>query len=171
MPAQLLTGMDLPAAVADSACGRVDRASLIVRGVMRFFADLGYASLAEFPLRVRRRADIVALNQAGEILIVEVKSSRADFRADQKWPEYRDFCDRFYFAVAPDFPREILPGACGLIVADRHGAAILHEAPVLPLNANRRRAQTLQIALCASQRLTRLTMSAPTMEAGGRGTG
>ena len=129
----------------------------LARGVMRLFADLGYAALMEFPLRVKRRADIVALNNAGEIVIVEIKSSRADFRADQKWPEYRDFCDRFFFAVGSEFPREILPGECGLIIADRHGGAILREAPTMPLNGNRRRAQILQIALCASQRLARVS--------------
>jgi hypothetical protein len=127
----------------------------VARGVMRLFADLGYAALAEFPLRVKRRADIVALNAAGEIIIVEIKSCRADFRADQKWPEYLDFCDRFFFAVMPDFPREILPAECGLIIADRHGGAIIRESSTTPLNGNRRRAQILQIALTASQRLAR----------------
>jgi hypothetical protein len=131
----------------------------IARGVMRLFEDLGFAALAEFPLRVRRRADIVALNAAGEIVIVEIKSSRADFRADQKWPEYRAFCDRFFFAVTAEFPRDILPADCGLIIADRHGGAILREAPATPLNGNRRRAQILQIALCASQRLARISVS------------
>lgn len=129
----------------------------IARGVMRLFTDLGYASVLEFPLRAKRRADVVALNAAGEIVIVEIKSCRADFRTDQKWPEYRDFCDRFFFAVDTDFPREILPAECGLIIADRHGGAILREGPALPLNGNRRRAQILQIALCASQRLARFS--------------
>ena len=129
----------------------------IARGVMRLFADLGYAALQEFPLRVKRRADIVAINNAGEIIIVEIKSCRADFRADQKWPEYLDFCDRFFFAVTPEFPREILPGECGLIIADRHGGAIVRDYAATPLNGNRRRAQILQIALTASQRLARVT--------------
>lgn len=129
----------------------------IARGAMRLFADLGYAALQEFPLRVKRRADIVALNDAGEIIIVEIKSCRADFRADQKWPEYLEFCDRFFFAVAPDFPRDILPANYGLIVADRHGGAILRESVPTPLNGNRRRAQILQIALTASQRLARVS--------------
>ncbi|MBI2254368.1 MAG: MmcB family DNA repair protein [Proteobacteria bacterium] len=128
----------------------------IARGVMRLFADLGYAALQEFPLRAKRRADIVALNDAGEFVIVEIKSCRADFRADQKWPEYLDFCDRFFFAVAPDFPREILPADRGLIIADRHGGAILREAIATPLNGNRRRVQTLQLAMTASQRLARV---------------
>lgn len=129
----------------------------IARGVMRLFADLGYAALQEFPLRVKRRADIVALNDAGEIIIVEIKSGRADFRSDQKWPEYLDFCDRFFFAVAPDFPRDILPADYGLIIADRHGGAIVRESKPTPLNGNRRRAQILQIALTASQRLARVS--------------
>jgi len=133
-------------------------AAAISRGVMRLFANLGFAAVAEFPLRpAGRRADIVALNAAGEIVIVEIKSCRADFRADQKWPEYRDFCDRFFFAVNTDFPRDILPAECGLIIADAHGGAILREAPVSPLNGNRRRAQILKIALCASQRLARVS--------------
>lgn len=127
----------------------------IARGVMRLFADLDYAALQEFPLRVKRRADIVAFNDASEIIIVEIKSGRADFRSDQKWPEYLEFCDRFFFAVAPDFPRDILPSQHGLIIADRHGGAILRESAALPLNGNRRRAQILQIALTASQRLAR----------------
>ncbi len=129
----------------------------IARGAMRLFADLGYAALAEFPLRAKRRADIVALNNVGEFVIVEIKSCRADFRADQKWPEYLDFCDRFFFAVASDFPREILPADCGLIVADRHGGAIVRESIATPLNGNRRRVQTLQLAITASQRLARVT--------------
>lgn len=141
----------------DDAIANPMTAAGIARGVMRLFGDLGYAALAEFPLRVKRRADIVALNGAGEIVIVEIKSCRADFRADQKWPDYLDFCDRFYFAVAPEFPREILPAECGLIVADRHGGAILRETNATPLNGNRRRAQILQIALTASQRLARAT--------------
>lgn len=144
----------IPAAIEDVANPLV--AAGIARGVMRLFADLGYAALQEFPLRAKRRADIVALNDAGEFVIVEIKSCRADFRADQKWPEYLDFCDRFFFAVTPDFPREILPADRGLIIADRHGAAIVRESVATPLNGNRRRAQTLQLAMTASQRLARV---------------
>lgn len=144
----------VPAAAADEANPLI--AADIARGVMRLFADLGYAALQEFPLRAKRRADIVALNDAGEFVIVEIKSCRADFRADQKWPDYLDFCDRFFFAVAADFPREILPADRGLIIADRHGGAILRESTATPLNGNRRRAQTLQLAMTASQRLARV---------------
>ena len=47
---------------------------------------------------VNARADVIALCGAGKLTIVEIKSSVADFRADRKWPDYRDFCDRFFFA-------------------------------------------------------------------------
>src|SRR5581483_2617067 len=92
-------------------------ATRICRGVMRLLDGLGFAALAEFPLKGRRRADVIGLDASGEIVIVEVKSGRADFQSDRKWPEYLEFCDRFFFAVDPDFPREILPVDCGLIVA------------------------------------------------------
>jgi hypothetical protein len=84
-------------------------AARIGRGVMRLLDGLGFAALQEFPLRARRRADVIALHASGEIVIVEIKSGRADFQSDRKWPEYLEFCDRFFFAVEPDFPQAILP--------------------------------------------------------------
>jgi hypothetical protein len=90
-------------------------------------------------------------------VIVEIKSSVEDFRADQKWPDYEPWCDRFYFAVPETFPQELIPEACGLMVADGWGAAILRESPVRLLPHARRRALTLRAALAASERLLRLT--------------
>src|SRR5689334_6955303 len=104
-------------------------AQRICRGVTRLLDGLGFASLHEFPLKARRRADVIALSAAGEIVIVEVKSGRADFQSDRKWPDYLEFCDRFFFAVEPDFPRESLPLDCGLIIADAHGGEIVRPAP------------------------------------------
>lgn len=130
-------------------------AARICRGVMRLLDGLGFAAMQEFPLRARRRADVIGLAVNGEIVIVEVKSGRADFQSDRKWPEYLEFCDRFFFAVDPDFPREILPADCGLIVADAHGGEIVRPAPQGKLNGNRRRVLTLEIAMAASRRLAR----------------
>ncbi len=72
---------------------------------------------------------MIALCGAGRLTIVEIKSSVADFRADRKWPDYRDFCDRFFFAIPDDVPEDLIPEDCGLIVADAYGAAIIREAP------------------------------------------
>ncbi len=130
---------------------------LLCRGVCRALSDLGYAPLTEFRLASGRRADVFALCERDQALIVEVKSSLEDFRADRKWPEYQPWCDRFYFAVPEDFPRELVPEECGLMVADGWSAAILREAPVRPIAPARRRALTLRAALAASERLLRLT--------------
>jgi len=130
-------------------------ALLLARGVCRELQQRGYASLLEFALANGRRADVMALGRAGEIAIVEIKSSLADFRADRKWPDYWEFCDRLYFAVAADFPRHLIPAECGLIVADPFGASLLRESPVKTLNAARRRAVTLRFALIGAQRLRR----------------
>ena len=129
---------------------------LLARGVGRALAQRGYATLTEVSLANGRRADVMGLGRAGELVIVEVKSSLQDFRSDAKWPEYREFCDRFYFVVAEDFPREAIPEDCGLIVADGFGGAVLRDAPILPMSAARRKAVTLRFALLGSERLRRL---------------
>jgi len=128
----------------------------LARGVARALAQLGMASLLEVPLANGRRADLLALAPDGALLIVEVKSSVADFRSDRKWPDYREFCDRLAFAVAADFPRQLIPEDCGLIVADPFGAVILREGALTPLAAARRRALTLRFARLGASRLRRL---------------
>ncbi len=115
-------------------------------------AQLGYAPLLEAPLPNGRRVDLMALGPRGEFVIVEVKSSLEDFRADQKWCEYLPYCDTFYFAVAPEFPRAVLPEGPGLIVADAFGGAILTEAPTTPLAGARRKTLTLAFGRLAALR-------------------
>jgi hypothetical protein len=130
-------------------------AALLARSICRALEQLGFASLLEFPLANGRRADILALGKSGELLVVEIKSSVADFRADRKWAEYRDFADRLYFAVPNEFPALLIPEQCGLIVADAFGAAVLRHGAVTPLAAARRRAVTLRFAMAAAMRLRR----------------
>ena len=132
-----------------------DIATEIKRGVRRTLAAHGLASLTEFTLKGGRRADIVAMDGKGRFTIVEVKSSVADFRADGKWPEYRDYCDLFYFAVATGFPLELIPEDCGLMVADAYEASILRDSPEEALNAARRRSVLLRFAAAAAGRLHR----------------
>ena len=130
-------------------------AGLLARGTCRALAQLGYASLVEFPLASGRRADILALGKAGDLIIIEIKSSVADFRSDRKWASYRDFADRLYFAVPNEFPSLLIPEDCGLIVADGFGAAVLRHGAGTPLAAARRRALTLRFARHAAARLRR----------------
>jgi hypothetical protein len=130
-------------------------AALLARGVCRALEQLGYASLLEFPLANGRRADILALGRSGDLAIVEIKSSVADFRADHKWIEYRDFADRFYFAVPSTFPTALIPEDCGLIVADAFAASLIRDGAPNALAPGRRRAVTLRFALMAAARLRR----------------
>jgi len=131
-------------------------AARIARGVGRVLKGMGFYSLTEMTLANSRRADVCGLGQKGEIVIVEVKSSVADFRSDQKWPEYLPYCDRFYFAVGHDFPKDLIPVEAGLIVADGFGGAILREPETHKLAPARRKAVTLRFARKASQRLMRV---------------
>ena len=126
----------------------------VTRGAARLFDALGYAPLLEVGLPNGRRADIMALGPRGQIAIVEVKSSLEDFRVDLKWPEYLPYCDAFFFAVAPEFPRDILPEGPGLVIADGFGGAVLTEAPATPLAPARRKALTLAFARLAAFRAT-----------------
>ena len=128
----------------------------LCRGVCRALAHRGFATLPEVSLANGRRADVLALGRDGELVIVEIKSSVADFKSDRKWPEYRDYCDRLYFAVSDAFPPELIPQECGLIVADGYGAAFLREGRSEPLAAARRRAMLLRFAALAAGRLRRL---------------
>ena len=133
---------------------RPETTDLVTRGAARLMVALGYAPLLEVGLPNGRRADIMALGPKGEILIVEVKSGALDYKTDRKWGEYAPYCDAFSFAVAPEFPRQILPDEPGLIVADAFGGAVLREAPVFPLAAARRKALTLAFARLAAVRAT-----------------
>lgn len=125
----------------------------IARGTARYLHALGYCVVSELPLPSGRRADLVALGGDGEIIIVEIKSSVADFRADQKWTEYRLHCDRLFFATVVDVPNEIFPADAGLIVADAFGASIVSEAPEHRLPAATRKVVMLRFAHAAALRL------------------
>ena len=104
------------------ATQRFDGADEITRGVCRLLRDLGYSPLTEFRVGNRRRVDVVGISRTGRFAIVEVKSSVQDFKSDAKWHEYPAHGDLFYFAVGSDFPSEILPQDCGIIVGDAYGA-------------------------------------------------
>ncbi len=147
---------DLFADGDSGASPRAGAAPKLARGLCRALADRGYATLTEFSLKSGRRADVLAVDKAGEVLIVEIKSSVEDYRADRKWRDYLAWCDRFYFCVPAGFDAGLLPEDCGLIVADGYGAEIRRQPPLRRLAAARRRALLLRFAHAAAGRLQRL---------------
>lgn len=128
-------------------------AAELQRGVCRAFRALGLSVVTELPLANGRRADVVGLSPSGDVLIVEIKSCLIDYRTDSKWQDYLDFCDRLYFAVAADFPREVIPQQAGLILADRYGAELARDGIEERLSAARRKAMMLCFARAAALRL------------------
>lgn len=144
----------LPAAAPGLA--EAPDAADITRGALRLLDSLGFRTLAEMRLASGRRVDAIGLDGRGRFAVVEVKSSAADLRADDKWPDYLPFCDWFYFAVAPGFPLDLLPGEGGIIVADRYDGEIIQSSSDRRMNAVMRRHQTLLFARTAADRLFRV---------------
>ena len=147
MPAELLQ--------IDLVFSRPETTLSVTRGAARLMVDLGYAPLLEVGLPNGRRADVMAIGPRGDIVICEVKSGLEDYRVDRKWGEYGPFCDAFYFAVAPEFPSDILPEHPGLIVADGFGGAVVRDAPLAPLAPARRKALTIAFARLGAMRTLR----------------
>lgn len=135
----------------------------VARGVSRMLLRHDFVAMAEVPLAGGRRADLMAIDGKGRIVIVEIKVSRADLLGDGKWTDYLDHCDRFFWAVPAGFDASPLdselfqPERSGVIVADRYDAAILREAATVVMPAHVRKACTLAFARRAGRRLLGLT--------------
>ncbi len=134
-----------------------ERALAVRRGTLRLLAAHDLYALPEVTLASGRRADLLAVSRKGAIWIVEIKSSRADFLADQKWPEYRIYCDRLFFATLPDVDGGLFPQDAGLIIADAYDAAMIRSAPEHPLPGATRKALLARVARVGAARLTALS--------------
>ena len=149
--------------LSDSCSPLTDGTALAVaRGTLRQFFRHDMSGILEVPLPNGRRADIMALDGSGRITIVEIKGSRAVRLGDIKWPDYFDYCDRYFWAVPSRFDLSLFesealwPARTGLIVADQYDAELVRSAPMEPLAAARRKAETLRFARRAARRLTAL---------------
>ncbi len=133
-------------------------AQVVARGIARLFARNDIWCLPEMPFRNGRRADLMGIDAKGQIVVVEIKVSRADLLGDGKWPDYLDFCDRFYWGLPPMLDRAVLDGAdfrpdcCGVIVADGYDAEIVRPAPLHPLAPARRKVEVERLARTALRR-------------------
>lgn len=145
---------DLAAPAPD--LGWAERSLAVRRACTRLCGRLGWAPVHELPLPNHRRADILALAADGTFACIEVKSGPRDFLSDAKWPDYRAYADRLFFAVDSDFPDGLLPADTGLIVAHADEAEIIRDAPVHPLAPARRRSLTHRFATIAALRLSSL---------------
>ncbi len=135
-------------------------AAAVARGVARLFSRHDIMVLSEVSLPNKRRADLMGVDAKGQIVIVEIKVARGDLLGDNKWMEYLDYCDRFYWAVPgeldvsplnrPDF----LPERSGLIIADAYDAEMIRPAATHALAPARRKAETMRLARRSMLRLS-----------------
>ncbi|PEQ12208.1 hypothetical protein B2G71_13840 [Novosphingobium sp. PC22D] len=141
------------------AAGAAPTARDVARGIGRLFARNDVWCLPEMPLRCGRRADLMGVDAKGQVVIVEIKVARADLLGDAKWTDYLDYCDRFYWGLAPGLDRAcleseaFLPASCGVIVADGYDAEILRPAPSLRMAAARRKVEVERLARASLRRI------------------
>jgi hypothetical protein len=134
-------------------------AAKVHRGICRLFARNDIWCIGEMPLRCGRRADLMGIDARGHIIIVEIKVARADLLGDAKWTDYLDFCDRFYWGLAPNLDRAcleqdgFLPDRCGVIVGDDYDAEIVRPAPLLQMAAARRKVEVARLARASLRRM------------------
>lgn len=134
-------------------------AAEVARGVTRLLCRHDLFAMCEVPLPNGRRADLMAIGGRGELTIVEIKVSKADLLGDQKWTDYLEYCDRFFWAVPQALSHllddaRFLPDHAGLMVADRYDAVVVREPSTRPLAPARRKAETLRFARRAARRLS-----------------
>ena len=147
-----------PAALAPVTLAGERRALAVARGICRLFARNDIWVIPEMPLRNGRRADLMGVDAKGRIVIVEIKTARGDLMGDGKWPDYLDFCDRFFWGLPPELDRACLegedfrPDLCGVIVADEYDAEIIRPAPSQPLAPARRKVEVERLARAALRR-------------------
>jgi hypothetical protein len=133
-------------------------AQAVAHGICRLFARNDIWCLREMPLRNGRRADLMGIDPKGHIVIVEIKVSRADLLGDGKWPDYLDYCDRFFWGLPPHLDSACLegeafrPDCCGIIMADHYDGEILRPAPTRPLAPARRKVEVERLARAALRR-------------------
>ena len=149
----------LPPAPPAHLAEELRAAGQVARGIARLFARNDIWCLAEMPLRNNRRTDLMGIDAKGHVVIVEIKVARADLLGDAKWPEYLDYCDRFYWGLPPGLDRAplegepFLPEQCGVIVADGYDGEIIRPAPTIALAPARRKVEVERLARAALRRM------------------
>lgn len=115
--------------------GRREITAFVTESVSAYWRERLFSCHTEIGLsrRGRKRADILALNMKGELVVIEVKSCLADFYADKKWKTYLPHCNKFYFAVPIDlwmqkqteFEQAIKGTGAGVIAVSPAGSCVI----------------------------------------------
>lgn len=103
-------------------CSRKDAAVSLFKSVGMFFKIFhprkANIIFKEVHLNPHLRADILAMDWDDKVTIIEIKSCKEDFKNDDKWKNYMDYCDYLYF-LCPEgaISDKDLPANIGLVWA------------------------------------------------------
>lgn len=137
-------------------------AAAVARGATRFFARNDIWLMPEISLPNGRRCDLIGLDPKGAVIILEIKTARSDLLGDAKWTDYLDYCDRFYWALPPEFDHDLvareafLPQRTGLIIADSYDGELVRAAARHSLAAARRHVVARELARMAMRRAAQM---------------
>lgn len=104
-------------------------------GLPKVYSDRRYGS---------KRADILCINSKDEVIILETKSSWQDYKTDNKWEHYLDWCHKFYFVAEDSLAsriKEDLKNKEVGVIAIKVGA--YEDKPFFIKNAKRREPELL----------------------------
>ena len=86
---------------------RKEKAEVLKIAAAMYMSKRDFWPSFEVQINLRLRADLICVSRNYRIVIVEVKSSKADFESDKKWERYLPYCDEFYFCADDDTCKHI----------------------------------------------------------------
>lgn len=123
-----------PVAATGVKSTRKEIADALKLASANLFFRYGYSCTQELGLEAwgARRADVICSKLNGQVVIIETKSSVADFKGDDKLKTYLKHCDRFYLCFtrkvwakikAKEELLERMPKRAGVITLQEDGYA------------------------------------------------
>lgn len=102
------------------------------------------------------RCDVLGINYRGMIVVVEIKSGLADYRADKKWRRYLAYANLMYFAFPPGvkIPQELKDDPdVGILQPGPSGQLrVVKRTSWRPVNGKLKRATVLGLVYRAADR-------------------
>ena len=88
----------------------------ILQKTMQLLISKGFKIITEFALPNKKRVDIIGINTKKEIVIVEVKSNKNNFKNDNKLKKYLKYCNYFYFSCNEEIKDICISKKVGIIL-------------------------------------------------------
>lgn len=131
---------------------RKEIADGLKKAAIGYWVKLGYGCNLELGLSPwgKHKADLVAINRHGKIVVAEIKSCHSDFSTDSKWTSYLQFCDKFYLVFTEkhwEQRKYELPDRVGVMVLGKLGKLVcVKRAKEVRISGKQRKDLVLRIA-------------------------